>query len=167
MNDLYDSFKLNVHLSVLDGFDSVYMYIISGKDRVENYSQVAGRNPAGLSATGKVLISRNSVQYLEECHAHSLNSYKNSPGWREFYEEIVRVREEGLAYNYGTLRENVWGVAAPVFDGAGRVIAALGLSGHRSSYGEAISSDLKDHLRQAAISIKNDIYGSQLTSVWF
>lgn len=167
MNDLYDSFGLNVHLSILDGFESVYLYIVSGKGYVENYSQVGGRAPAVVSATGKILISRSSLEYLTNCYSYCSEHYEILIEFSEFCEQMTQVRRSGIAYNYGMLRKDIWGVATPIFDGVGRVTAALGVSGHRSTYGDYVSENLEDHLRQAATLIKEDIYGSSPISIWF
>lgn len=167
MNDLYNSFGLNVHLSILDRCESVYLYIVSGKGYVEDYSQVGGRAPAVVSASGKILISRNSLEYLKNCYSYCSEHYEVSIEWPEFYEQMTHVRKSGIAYNCGMLRKDIWGVATPIFDGMGRVTAAIAVSGHRTAYGGLAFENIEDHLRQAATLIKEDIYGSSLTSIWF
>ena len=47
----------------------------------------------------------------------------------EFLREMERIREQGYAVNRGEWRESVGGVAAPVRDPGGMVIAAIGVSG--------------------------------------
>lgn len=47
----------------------------------------------------------------------------------ELKRELERIRVQGYAVNKGEWRASVWGVAAPITDGGGRVVAAIGLSG--------------------------------------
>ena len=44
-------------------------------------------------------------------------------------EELTNVARIGYAINRGEWRSNVGGIAAPIFDGHNKVIAALGISG--------------------------------------
>jgi DNA-binding IclR family transcriptional regulator len=64
----------------------------------------------------------------------------------EFLREMERVRQQGYAVNRGEWRESVGGVAAPVRDPSGRVVAALGLSGPierlRPAACKALSADV-------------------------
>ena len=43
--------------------------------------------------------------------------------------ELSRIRDQGYALNRGEWREQVCGVAAPIRDVSGEVIAAIGISG--------------------------------------
>ena len=42
-------------------------------------------------------------------------------------DDMAAIRMNGCAINYGEWRTEVRGVAAPVFDGSGRAVAALGV----------------------------------------
>ena len=59
---------------------------------------------------------------------------------------MARVRQQGYAVNRGEWRESVGGIAAPVRDPSGRVVAAVGLSGPidrlRPSSLKALSADV-------------------------
>ncbi len=45
----------------------------------------------------------------------------------DFKERLRQVREQGFSVDYETAFEGIGGVAAPVMDAAGRVVAALGV----------------------------------------
>lgn len=47
----------------------------------------------------------------------------------DLHRELEQVREQGYAINRGEWREQVVGVAAPIYDSRGLVVAALGISG--------------------------------------
>ena len=48
---------------------------------------------------------------------------------KELTTELERIRRDGVALNQGEWREGVCGVAAPIRDSQGLVVAAMGISG--------------------------------------
>ncbi|AHG64716.1 IclR family transcriptional regulator [Advenella mimigardefordensis] len=119
-----------VHLSVLDQFDVIYIDKIDSPNPVRAYSIIGGRAPAYAVATGKALLAFQSSDYLErhvpELLRHTENTITTLSALREELADISRI---GYAINRGEWRNNVGGIAAPVFDGHNRVIAAFGISG--------------------------------------
>jgi DNA-binding IclR family transcriptional regulator len=81
-------------------------------------------------ATGKALLAYASAAVVDavarELRSHTANTIT---GPAELRAELKRVREAGYAINRGEWREGVCGVAAPIRDGRGSVIAAIGISG--------------------------------------
>ena len=119
-----------VHLSMLDNDEVVYLHKIDSPQPVRAYSQTGGRAPAYCVATGKAMLADLSDARLEDM-SKRLQRYspKGITDPVEFMEEIQRIRVQGYAENRGEWRETVCGVAAPIRDPAGRVIAAIGVSG--------------------------------------
>lgn len=119
-----------VHLSVLDQFDVIYIDKIDSPNPVRAYSIIGGRAPAYAVATGKALLAFQSSDYLErhvpELLRHTENTITTLSALREELADISRI---GYAIDRGEWRNNVGGIAAPVFDGHNRVIAAFGISG--------------------------------------
>lgn len=119
-----------VHLSLLDGDEVVYLHTLDSPEPVRAYSPIGGRAPAHCVATGKAMLA-----WLDEARLRALSvrlrawSPRTITGPGEFLREMERVRQQGYAVNRGEWRESVGGIAAPVRDPNGRVIAALGLSG--------------------------------------
>jgi IclR family KDG regulon transcriptional repressor len=119
-----------VHLSILDGQEVVYVDKVDGMLPIRAYSEIGGRAPAYCVATGKALLAYQPETVLEQfgptLKQFSPRTLHDVPSLRN---ELKRVRKLGYAVNRGEWSEGVWGVAAPIFDGTGRVTAALGLSG--------------------------------------
>lgn len=119
-----------VHLSILDGTEVVYVDKVDGLLPIRAYSEIGGRAPAYCVATGKALLAYQPEAVLEqfgpEMEQYSPRTLHDVASLRK---ELDRVRKLGYAVNRGEWREGVWGVAAPIFDGTGRVTAAVGLSG--------------------------------------
>jgi IclR family transcriptional regulator, KDG regulon repressor len=130
MRALADKTKETVHLSVLDGFDVVYIEKIESDQPIRAYSMVGGRGPAYAVATGKALLAYQPDGYVER-YAKALSKHTSAtltslPALKEALSKVVRL---GYATNGGEWRDGVGGVAAVVFNGLDRPIAAVGISG--------------------------------------
>ncbi len=119
-----------VHLSVLDGFDVIYIDKIDSLNPVRAYSIIGGRAPAYAVATGKALLAAQPSEYLErhatELVRHTENTISTISALKE---ELASISRIGYAINRGEWRSNVGGIAAPIFDGHHKVVAAFGISG--------------------------------------
>lgn len=119
-----------VHLSILDHGEVVYIDKVDSPQPVRAYSKVGGRAPAYCVATGKALLAHANPSVVDavtrELRRHTANTITDPA---QLCAELKRVREAGYAINRGEWREGVCGVAAPIRDGRGTVIAAIGISG--------------------------------------
>jgi IclR family KDG regulon transcriptional repressor len=119
-----------VHLSIFDGTDAVYIDKIEGVHPVRAYSRVGGRAPAYCVATGKVLLAHQLPEVIAKVAAHLERHTPHTTTKPEvLYDELRRIRRDGYAINRGQWREGVGGAAAPIRDGSGAVVAAVGISG--------------------------------------
>jgi DNA-binding IclR family transcriptional regulator len=122
-----------VHLSVLNGTEVIYIDKIESPQPIRAYSMIGGRAPAYCVATGKAMLAFRSSKQLDELKIqftrHSVNTINTRA---KLDKELQQVRDAGYAINRGEWREDVWGVAAPIFDQTGSVVAAVGISGPSS-----------------------------------
>jgi DNA-binding IclR family transcriptional regulator len=119
-----------VHLSVLDGFEVIYIDKIDSVQPIRAYSMVGGRAPAHAVATGKALLSVQGADFLRTLPQPLARHTPNTVTDREvLIDELAKATRLGYAVNRGEWREGVGGVAAPVFNGFERPVAALGISG--------------------------------------
>lgn len=127
--ELRDLTRESVHLAVLDGGDAIYVAKEESLHPVQVASAVGARCPAHGVATGKVLLAWAEPEAHDRLLAAGLARYTPlthaSP--EAFRREMARIRAQGYAVNLGEWRSEVRGVAAPVLDGAGRAIAAVGV----------------------------------------
>lgn len=130
MEELMHATGESVHLSVLDGVQVVYVHKVESLNPVRAYTQIGGRAEAFCVATGKVQLAHASPSLLDDL-SRSLRAYtdRTITEPRAFLREMKRIREAGFATNRGEWRDGVWGIAAPITDARGAVIAALGISG--------------------------------------
>ncbi len=127
---LLERTRETVHLSVLDGDEVVYVHKLDSPEPVRAYSSIGGRAPAHCVATGKAMLAFEPMAHLTSLSRHlQACSPRTLTVPTEFLREMERIREQGYAVNRGEWRESVGGVAAPVRDPGGTVIAAIGVSG--------------------------------------
>lgn len=119
-----------VHLSVLEGSEVIYLAKVDSPHPVRAYSRVGGRAPAYCVATGKVLLAYAPATLIDQISLE-LKPFTaltiTTPN--ELRTDLEKVRRTGYAVNRGEWRDSVCGVAAPIWNAAGQVCAAIGLSG--------------------------------------
>jgi DNA-binding IclR family transcriptional regulator len=135
MDDLLAKTGETVHLSVLDGDEVVYVHKLDSPNPVRAYTQIGGRAQAYCVATGKAMLAYRSLAALE-LMAQSLQPRTDATitDPRKFLLEMDRIRVQGFAVNRGEWNANVAGIAAPITDASGTVIAAIGLSGPKERF---------------------------------
>lgn len=135
MDELLARTQETVHLSVLDGDEVVYVHKLDSPNPVRAYTQIGGRAKAHCVATGKAMLAFHSPAMLERISQQLVaRTSKSITVPEQFLQEMARVRSQGYAVNKGEWNENVCGIASPVSDVSGQVVAALGLSGPKERF---------------------------------
>lgn len=130
MEQLLKDTRETVHLSVLDGDEVVYIHKLDSPEPVRAYSEIGGRAPAYCVATGKAILAWQDESYLQGLSRRlTRHTEKTITKPAEFLHELERIRTTGYAVNRGEWRETVWGVASPILNTEGNVLAAIGISG--------------------------------------
>jgi len=129
MRALLEKFNETVHLSILDGFEVIYIEKLNSNQPIQAYSSVGGRAPAYCVATGKAQLACKDDAFLIKA-ADDLQKYTKSTitNRESLLKEVQKIRKSGYALNLGEWRSSVCGLAAPIHDRSG-VIAAIGISG--------------------------------------
>ncbi|WP_298937652.1 IclR family transcriptional regulator [uncultured Ruegeria sp.] len=133
MEDLARISRETVHLSELHHGEVLYIDKIESSEPVRAYTQLGGRAPAYCTATGKAMLAFAGADERAACltDAQAFTSKTiNAP--ERFEDEADRIRIQKYAINRGEWRSDVLGLAAPIVDGTGKVIAAIGISGPAS-----------------------------------
>lgn len=117
-----------VNLAVPDGGDVLNVAELPSAFILSSSSSWTGRRTRPHAvANGKVLLAWGALAVP----AGSLERYtsRTVTSKRELARELREIRQLGYATAVAELEEGLVAVAAPVFDGAGRCVAALSLSG--------------------------------------
>jgi IclR family KDG regulon transcriptional repressor len=118
------------HLAVFEGQEVVYVETVETANPVRAHTPLGGRAPAYCTASGKALLCGQPASVVEAVARRSVRhtaSTLTTP--RELMQAMKQIRERGYATNVGEFRPNVAGVAAPVIDSRGEVVAAVGIAG--------------------------------------
>jgi IclR family pca regulon transcriptional regulator len=122
-------------VSVLDGDDVVYVARVPTRRIMTVAINVGTRFPAYATSMGRVLVAylpgEQLAAYLARVRLDRLTD-RTVGSVAELRAELVRVREQGYAIVDQELEEGLRAMAAPVFDRAGAVTAAVNVSVHAS-----------------------------------
>jgi DNA-binding IclR family transcriptional regulator len=92
-------------------------------------TEVGTRWPVHATATGKVLIAFAENEYAEPPGGLLPLTGQTIVSWGKWLEVLSEVREKGFATNLEEIQYGYASVAAPVWDRAGRTIAAVSIGG--------------------------------------
>ena len=151
MHALVEETGESVHLSVLDQRDVVYVHKLEAPTNpVRAYSQIGGRVPAHCVATGKAMMAFRGPRWLANAAEHLLPATVNTiTDPRAFLAEMARIRAQGYASNGGEWRLGINGLASPIFDDAGTVVGAIGISGPAARVEGPRRESLIEQVREA------------------
>lgn len=151
MERLMEATDESVHLSVLDRGEVVYVHKVDSPNPVRAYTQIGGRALAHCVATGKAMLAFQPDVTLQRMADSLVAATPDSiVDPKRFLQEMEKVRRRGYAVNRGEWRASVCGVAAPISDGNGHVIAAVGLSGPAARFKSQKIKAFAELVREAA-----------------
>lgn len=119
------------YVSVLDDDDVVYI-ARNGPNRTMNTGYVLGaRVQAQVTAAGLLMLSMRDETWLEQWLAsHELKAYTSHTitSKERLRVELARIRQRGWAISEQQLELNYRGIAVPLFDRRGDLVAALNVT---------------------------------------
>ena len=167
MDQLLEQTRETVHLSVLDGDEVVYVHKLDSPNPVRAYTQIGGRAKAHCVATGKAMLAFHSFAALERLAAAlQPRTPTTIVEPQRFLQEMARIRNQGYALNKGEWNENVYGIASPVTDVSGSVVAAIGLSGPKERFKAAQVKAFAPLIVEAAAQVSLSLGAKNALPVW-
>src|SRR5690606_10617415 len=134
---------------------------------VRAYSQIGGRMPAFQVATGKAMLAFKSDSELKELYKASMaKNLAPQKSEEQFLDEMREIRQSRVAINRGEFRADVHGVAAPIFDRMGNVVAAIGVSGSAQHFGADRLDFFAQEVKRSAGFIAEKLFGQPRNSPW-
>jgi DNA-binding IclR family transcriptional regulator len=127
LQDLHDVVGHHVQLGVVDGDEVLFLERLSAPGAVINYTRIAGRLPLHASSSGLVLLAAGSAQWQEHVLAGPLERLTDATVTdpQRLRALLAAVRHDGHVITNGHIHPDATGVAVPVRDGTGGVVAAL------------------------------------------
>ncbi|TDL47291.1 IclR family transcriptional regulator [Kocuria rosea] len=129
MGDIHAVLRQHVQLGIVEGREVLLVERLSHPRAVPVRSEVAGRLPLHLSATGLVLLAHAPQDYQEEYLQGPLTALTElSPTEPAVLAaELERIRGAGHALQTGYLEAGTAGIAVPVRGRGDQVVAGLGV----------------------------------------
>jgi len=119
-----------VFLGILENDELLY---IDKREDPENpisfTSKIGTRRPPSWGMLGPVLMAympENEIERILDKHPLAATTRRSSTNREEFKERLKRVREQGFYVDTEASLEGTSGVAAPIRDSAGNVVASVG-----------------------------------------
>ena len=115
--------------------DAVYIDKVEAVNSIRMYSQIGKRVPVYCSALGKVLLSglKNDERKTVISKLQFVKMTSNTIDSPErLEEEVQKAIERGWALDNEEHEEAIRCIAAPVYDYAGKIIAAVSVSGDKT-----------------------------------
>jgi IclR family transcriptional regulator, blcABC operon repressor len=151
-----------VVLTILNGADVVYVAMRSGARPLGLSFNIGMRLPAYLAASGKAMLA-----YLSEAALRTLlrsqelapMAQREGPTFESLSQELAEVRRNGYSVDDEGVREGVYCIGAPVFDGRGDVVAGIGMCLQKSPRQLAARDTQRRHVVDVAARLTQRLGG--------
>lgn len=156
MQDVFAETGENVHLSMLDGNEVVFVLKLTGRRSRPLQTRPGGRLPAHVTASGRAMLAHCAPEILDAVIQGELPKMTSraQDGPDALLAALHETRVAGYAVSVDEFRVGTTSVAAPVFDWNGDVLAALSVVGETHSLDYA---RLAPRVRSAALALTRRI----------
>jgi len=154
LRKLCEETRESVQLAVWDNGYVVYVDKVDSPQPLKAITSIGSRVPATVVSTGKALIAWMPPQALDAAMDHVKRYTPLTMTRRKDVErDLEETRERGYAVNRGEFRVGVCGIAAPVRDRNGSVVASIAVWGSEKN----ILGSRRDELAAMTVSAARDI----------
>lgn len=128
---LRDQSNETVHLAVLDQSDIIYLYNLESRQAIRMQSYLGVRKPAFCTSEGRAILAFSAPEVLSRVLRQGLQARtpKTKSDSVSLLKELQQIRQKGYAVDDEESEEGMRGIAAPIHDASGTVVAAVGLAG--------------------------------------
>lgn len=141
MSKLNDKYNENVRLYILDGSYKLCIEAIESTRDFRVVIKAGERHTVVRGAAGKIFLA-----YMDEEERKKLIKDTNIT-----IESLNKIKENGYALSLGEREEGLVGIAAPIFNKEGNVLASLSVSGPAARF---INEEMSDKINDLVICCK-------------
>jgi IclR family transcriptional regulator, KDG regulon repressor len=156
IQELHHATRETISLYVLEGDERLCIERLESPQTVRIVTRVGKRLPLYAGSAGKVMLAylpaRRQEAYIESVSLDPLTP-KTITDPDTLRQELARIREQGCAISYGEWIEDAAGVAAPILNQDGEIIAAVSISGPILRFNQENVVRYCDEVRQVAAEI--------------
>ena len=128
LNNLIDE---NVQMAVLDGQKAVIIANIEGKQKLRIVTELKADLPLYCTGVGKTFLAHMTEVELERYFAKTPKLHAYTPNTITDHDALTKhlsqTRQQGIAIDRVEYTPGIEDIAAPIKNGIGRVVAALGV----------------------------------------
>jgi IclR family acetate operon transcriptional repressor len=153
LNELAERTGLTVHLAVPDHGEAVYIDKVESAGFLKTDTWVGERMPLHATSVGKAIAAHFSVAELEAAirkHGLKQRTPKTITTHALLLAETEKIRARGYAVDDEENNLGARCLGAPILDGFGRVLGAVGVSGSTGQIGRSSVRGLAEHVMAAA-----------------
>lgn len=134
LQDLRVATNETVHLGIPRDGEVFYVARLAGHQSHVAPSRIAGRAPMYCTATGKAILAHLPAPLVDDFLSRPMVPHTRSTivAPNVLREQLVRIRESGVAYEHGEISDEFCSVAAPVFGPGRRLLGAVSVTGPTS-----------------------------------
>lgn len=129
MQEVFDATGDNVHVSMLDGAEVVFVLKLTGQRSYPVITRPGGRLPALLTASGKAILAHSPNAAVDAVLSDPVTTETTRVDDEDFKRQLDKVRIQGYVCSVGEFRADTASVAAPIFAWDGEILAALSVVG--------------------------------------
>lgn len=167
MEQLRDLTRETVSLQIVDGDAGVYVEKLEPLEGFRLWTRVGMRRPLYAGCSMKVLLAHLPPDRVEQILRRGLQRLTplTIVDPEALRRDLAAIRSQGYSVTFGESHEGVHGVAAPIRDHAGRVVASLSVLGPAARIPRSRIPELIPQVVHAAQSISRDLgYGGDATA---
>lgn len=132
LRDLVATTKQTSFLAVYNDGEIVYIYKVEGTSSVITNANLGTRNPIHCTGLGKAIVAFFPLEDVERIITQmGLKKYTSTTitDRQQFLEELSKIRQAGVSFNFEEFDEGLSSIAAPIFNYTGQVVAAISVAG--------------------------------------
>lgn len=151
LNRLVGKTGENTHLSILDGFDVVYLQTIDGYYSLNDHIHLGTRFPSHCTSAGKVILAFNPTIAKEVTKVLKPYTSKTIINPEHFIDELKKIRKQGYVISVREYRENITSIGVPIFNDVGDVVASITITmNYKRANSKRVQSNYISLLQQAS-----------------
>ncbi len=155
LEELHRLTRETVSVYVLDGTERICLQRIESPERLRVVIREGERMPLHAGSAGKAILAFMPRETVDRILSHPLEKMTNRTITvrKKLLEDLAFVRKRGYATSYSERFQDVIGLAAPIFDRNGHVIASLNVAGPNVRFTDASVDKFAPKIMQLAARI--------------
>lgn len=136
MQELAEQLNEAVHLVIINGTDAIYIEKVDSGRSLRLNARIGSRFPLYMGSGPKLLLAYQDSAFIEKILAGELLPYSDGKVLEKdaFLQQLATIRENAYSWSSGEQDLHATGVAFPIRNHHGKVIASLAISGLASYY---------------------------------